>query len=289
MRSTTAATPIRVTSELCAYFRKLKAHGFTDEDFDAAAAAAMIMGALFHDAMGREMMPDAYPKPANKAPQRYARLLLKAIGARTAALVAVVAFVAAPALSNAQVITQPPPVTIPAASAQRTAGMVALSLDEAVQRAESQSEAVQIARAGVQRSEGQRLQARSQLFPQIFGSGGYTRTLKSQYQGIAGDDSSAPDTSGPQPPAPPCDAYLRDPSASVADRLAGLEQASRCGAGINPFAAFRSLPFGQANQYQFGLSVSQNLFTGGASRRRTKPPPPAGVRRTSSSPRSARR
>ena len=163
----------------------------------------------------------------------------------------------------AQVIPQPAPVSIPAGSQLTAAGAVALSLDEAVRMAESQSEAVQIARAGVQRSEGQRLQARSQLFPQIFGSGGYTRTLKSQFQGIGGDDAAAPDTTGPRPPAPPCDAYLRDPTSSVADRLAGLEQASRCGAGINPFAAFSSLPFGQANQYQLGLSVSQNLFTGG--------------------------
>lgn len=83
MKSATAATPIRVTRELCAYFSKLRSEGFTREDFDASAAAAMIMGALFHDAMGREMMPDAYPKPASKAPQRYARLLLRAIGVGT--------------------------------------------------------------------------------------------------------------------------------------------------------------------------------------------------------------
>ena len=164
--------------------------------------------------------------------------------------------------AHAQAAPRPSTVTVPAVSPPARANALALSLDNAIRAAESQSEAVQIARAGVQRSEGQRLQARSQLFPQIFGSGGYTRTLKSQFQGISGD-SPAPDTTGPQPPAPPCDAYLRDPNASVADRLAGLEQASRCGAGINPFAAFSSLPFGQANQYQLGLSVSQNLFNGG--------------------------
>ena len=32
---------------------------------------------------------------------------------------------------------------------------------------------------------------------------------------------------------------------------------------MNPFAAFSSLPFGQANQYNLGLSLSQNLFSGG--------------------------
>ncbi len=83
MRSVAAATPIRVTGELCTYFGQLRSLGFTDEDFDATAAATMMMGAVFHDAMGREMMPDAYPKPAIDAPQRYARLLLRAIGVST--------------------------------------------------------------------------------------------------------------------------------------------------------------------------------------------------------------
>ena len=45
---------------------------------------------------------------------------------------------------------------------------LALSLDDAVKMAEGQSEAVRIARAGVQRAEGQQLQARSQLLPQIY-------------------------------------------------------------------------------------------------------------------------
>lgn len=136
-----------------------------------------------------------------------------------------------------------------------------LSLDEAVRMAESQSEAVRIARAGVQRAEGQKISARSQYLPQVYGSAGYTRTLKSQY---SGSFSTPADTvTAPASPAPPCDDYLLGPDASVADRLAGLETSARCASGLNPFAAFSSLPFGQANQYQVGLSVSQNLFTGG--------------------------
>jgi outer membrane protein TolC len=137
-------------------------------------------------------------------------------------------------------------------------GATTLSLDDAVRMAESQSEAVRIARAGVQRTEGQRIQARSQIFPQIYGSAGYTRTLKSQYSSLASADTTTSTS-----PAPPCDDYLASPDASVADRLAGLETASRCASGLNPFAAFSSLPFGQANQYQLGLSISQNVFTGG--------------------------
>jgi outer membrane protein TolC len=148
----------------------------------------------------------------------------------------------------------------PATTSNAAVPSVTLSLEDAVRMAESESEAVRIARAGVQRTEGQQLQARSQLFPQITGSGGYTRTLKSQYSSLG---SSEPDTTTSTSPAPPCDGYLADPSATVADRLAGLEQSARCASGLNPFAAFSSLPFGQANQYQLGLNVSQNLFTGG--------------------------
>ena len=146
------------------------------------------------------------------------------------------------------------------ASQLAAAGSTALSLDDAVRMAESQSEPVRIARAGVQRADGQKIQARSQYFPQLYGSAGYTRTLKSQYSGFA---SSTDTVTAPTSPPGPCDDYLLGDGASVADRIAGLETASRCISGLNPFAAFSSLPFGQANQYQLGLSLSQNLFTGG--------------------------
>jgi outer membrane protein TolC len=147
------------------------------------------------------------------------------------------------------------------AAAQPPAETVALSLDDALRMAESQSEAVRIARAGQQRAEGQKLQARSQYFPQVFGSAGYTRTLKSQYSSLS--SAAQVDTTKPAAPAPPCEDYLLGSDASIADRVAALETASRCASGLSPFAAFSSLPFGQANQYQLGLSVSQNVFTGG--------------------------
>lgn len=142
------------------------------------------------------------------------------------------------------------------------AAEVIISLDDAIRLGESRSEAVQIARAAVRRSDGQQLQARSEFFPQLYGSGGYTRTLRSQFQGSFGSSTST-DTTKPRPPATPCDQYLRDATATVAERLAGLELASRCSAGDNPFAAFSSLPFGQEHQYNLGLSLTQNLFAGG--------------------------
>ena len=165
------------------------------------------------------------------------------------------ALAAAVMVCASSLTAQTQPVTQPTTAGNQ------LSLDEALRMAESQSEAVGIARAGQKRAEGQRLQARSQYFPQIYGSAGYTRTLKSQYSSLS--SGAEPDTTRPASPAPPCEDYLLGQDASIADRVAALETASKCVSGLNPFAAFSSLPFGQANQYQLGLSVSQNLFTGG--------------------------
>jgi outer membrane protein TolC len=136
----------------------------------------------------------------------------------------------------------------------------AISLDEAVRIAETQSEAIRIARAGVQRAEGQRYQARSQRLPQLSASAGYTRTLASQFSVAEG----APvDTTKPAPPPAPCDQYLRDATATTDERLLGLEDANRCALGGNPFSSFGSLGFGAKNQYNLGLAFSQNLFAGG--------------------------
>ena len=150
-------------------------------------------------------------------------------------------------------------VVQPATSGAQT---VELSLDDAIRLGETRSEGIQIARAGLQRSTGQQYQARSQFLPQIYGSGGYTRTLRSQFQGAFGS-SPAPDTTKPAVPAGPCDQYLHDATATTAERLAGLEQAARCATGSNPFSSLSSLPFGQEHQYNLGLSFSQNLFAGG--------------------------
>lgn len=142
-----------------------------------------------------------------------------------------------------------------------------LSLDEAVRLAESRSEAVRIAGAGVMRAHGDQYRARSQFLPQIYGSAGYTRTLRSQFQDIGKNlpprnpAALEPIKTGPTDPyAATCFNYL-NPGGTPEERIAGLEQAARCGS--DPFAAFASLPFGQKNQYQLGLQVSQNLFAGG--------------------------
>lgn len=80
-----AETPRRATNEICAYFLRLREKGFTRDDFDDTVAASMLIASLFHDAMGREMMPDIYPNPAEDAPGKYAQLILHAIGVRAIA------------------------------------------------------------------------------------------------------------------------------------------------------------------------------------------------------------
>ena len=159
-----------------------------------------------------------------------------------------------PLTARAQIPTLPTQTTV--------AQTLPISLDEAVSAAESQSEAIRIARAGVQRAQGQQYQARSQRYPQLNGSASYTRTLASQFSS-AGGSAPAVDTTKPAPPPSPCDQYLLGPTATTAERLAGLEDASRCALGANPFSSFGSLGFGAKNQYNLGLSVSQNLFAGG--------------------------
>ncbi|HEY0528209.1 MAG TPA: TetR/AcrR family transcriptional regulator [Gemmatimonadaceae bacterium] len=72
--------PRQASAQLCEYLTTLRKTGFATGDFEPKTAAAMLMGAIFADAMGRDMMPDVYPQPADKAAEKYSLLLLRAIG-----------------------------------------------------------------------------------------------------------------------------------------------------------------------------------------------------------------
>ncbi len=80
MTSCMSRVPLDASEQLCAYLLALGEAGLVSEKFDPKAAAAMLMGALFSDAMGRDMMPDAFPHPAENAAAAYVTLLLKALG-----------------------------------------------------------------------------------------------------------------------------------------------------------------------------------------------------------------
>ncbi|MBC7789842.1 MAG: TetR/AcrR family transcriptional regulator, partial [Anaerolineae bacterium] len=67
MSECASSVPIQASNELCKYLVALKRQGRTTEKFDPTAAVAMLMGAMFADAMGRGMMPDVFPQPQDKA------------------------------------------------------------------------------------------------------------------------------------------------------------------------------------------------------------------------------
>jgi AcrR family transcriptional regulator len=76
---------VRIFTELSAYLRRARAAGLTQGDCDERAAANMLMGAIFADAMGRDTTPERYPYPMRDAVDRYVDLLVAAIGPRGAA------------------------------------------------------------------------------------------------------------------------------------------------------------------------------------------------------------
>lgn len=61
------------------YFTRLVETGHARKDANPLHAAAMLLGALFADAMGRDMLPEVLP-PAKQAPAVYVDLALRAIG-----------------------------------------------------------------------------------------------------------------------------------------------------------------------------------------------------------------
>ena len=80
MRECASDVPSHASDELCRYLVALRRQGRTTEKFDPKSATAMLMGAIFADAMGRDFMPDVYPQPQEKAAHMYTVLLLRALG-----------------------------------------------------------------------------------------------------------------------------------------------------------------------------------------------------------------
>jgi outer membrane protein len=98
-----------------------------------------------------------------------------------------------------------------------------LTLEEALKRAEANSESMTIAGAGTSRAQADLKRTNSQRYPQINFSGGYDRTLASEFSGVFGGDTGS--------------------GSSDVD--------------------FSDLPFGQANAYRFSVTGSQLIYSGG--------------------------
>jgi AcrR family transcriptional regulator len=62
------------------YLRRLREVGLAKAQFDETAASAMLMGVLFADAMGRDIMPDLYRNEPEQALDEYVRLFIRSIG-----------------------------------------------------------------------------------------------------------------------------------------------------------------------------------------------------------------
>jgi AcrR family transcriptional regulator len=72
--------PLRVASELRDYLLRLRARGLARGRWSARAATALLMAAIFEDAMQRDIMPARFPSPAREAVRQYVALVLTAIG-----------------------------------------------------------------------------------------------------------------------------------------------------------------------------------------------------------------
>lgn len=73
--------PIQVAEELRLYLLRLRARGLAHGRWHARAATAMLLGAVFQDAMQRDIMPALLPESARGALRLYVGLFLTAIGA----------------------------------------------------------------------------------------------------------------------------------------------------------------------------------------------------------------
>jgi hypothetical protein len=73
-------SPAVAAKALRHYLRRLREAGLAKAQFDETAASAMLMGALFADAMGRDIMPDLYRNEPEQALDEYVRLFLRSIG-----------------------------------------------------------------------------------------------------------------------------------------------------------------------------------------------------------------
>lgn len=132
---------------------------------------------------------------------------------------------------------------------------ISISLDDALRMAEARSEGVAVARAGLLRASGNRLISRSQGLPQLTGTAGYTKTLKSQFDIFAA--TPAPDPTAPKALCTP----EISANATQAERDAALAQAATCGSGGG--IDFSSAGFGAKNQWALGLNAGWNVWTGG--------------------------
>jgi outer membrane protein TolC len=135
-------------------------------------------------------------------------------------------------------------------AAQQRADSVDLSLSHALSLALDQSEEVQVAEQQVRVASAQVRSARSSLLPQINTQIGYTKTLRSVFQGAGFE---VPDSLLFEP----------DSLASLAERISYLERNTPNAAFGALGSLFGNLPFGRENAWTAAATFNQPLFAGG--------------------------
>lgn len=74
-----AAVTAHASRLLRDYLSRASRDNLLPPDFDATAAATILAGVLFADAISRDLVPDGFPKRVAEAPRRYVRLILDGI------------------------------------------------------------------------------------------------------------------------------------------------------------------------------------------------------------------
>ena len=75
--------PVRAVSALAGYLGRLKQRQLVSASFDERVAATLLMGVLFADAIGRDIVPDMYATEPDDAFAEYLALFLRGIGIET--------------------------------------------------------------------------------------------------------------------------------------------------------------------------------------------------------------
>ncbi|HEX2249710.1 MAG TPA: helix-turn-helix domain-containing protein [Gemmatimonadales bacterium] len=78
--ATENSPPARAAQALSRYLRRLRENGLAKAEFNEVTASTMLMGTLFADAMGRDLMPDMYRNDPEQALDEYVLLFLRSIG-----------------------------------------------------------------------------------------------------------------------------------------------------------------------------------------------------------------
>jgi AcrR family transcriptional regulator len=78
--SSLESPPAQAARMLTGYLRRLRALEIATADFDEEVAAALLMGALFGDAMGRDVVPEMFRTDPEQSLTEYVRLFVRAIG-----------------------------------------------------------------------------------------------------------------------------------------------------------------------------------------------------------------